>query len=263
MEFSELFNWGKSLNIKHIKIWHKIMVIPLQSLKRKSSSSIVFLVLQPLKWLKSKSTQDQVGGRDTYTSHRLLSEQTQLVIPIEQKMPKILWETYIYQVGQDNMLYGPIHSMYLHSLNIESKLEYGRHQTLWYSQKFEYWSKGRKLKQCIAMSVFLRRLNGVTEKLDCPWLLGRWDCIIGAKRCQESLLEVGEERIQGNFFLSSKQVHNRYVYISDMVNTEAASRCQKLLFSLSKARLRESENKCNKCKKFPPYYYYNLNTRKS
>ena len=109
---------------------------------------------QPLKWLKSKSTCDQVGGRDTCISHGLLSEQTQIVIPVEQKMTKILWETYIYQVGQDNMLYGPIHSMYLHSLNIESKLEYGQHQTLWCSQKFEYWGKGRKFKQCIAMSVF-------------------------------------------------------------------------------------------------------------
>ena len=128
-------------------------------------------------------------------------------------MPKILWETYIYQVGQDNMLYGPIHSMYLHSLNIESKLEYGRHQTLWCSQKFEYWGKGRKVETMHCNVSILRRLNGVTEKLDCPWLLGRRDCIIGAKMCQESLLEVGEERIQGNFFLSSKQVHNRYIYL--------------------------------------------------
>ena len=60
----------------------------------------------------------------------------------------------------------------------------------------------------------LRRLNGVTEKLDCPWLLGRRDCIIGAKRCQESLLEVGEERIQGTFFfLQNKSTIDMYIYL--------------------------------------------------
>ena len=72
------------------------------------------------------------------------------------------------------------------------------------------------------------------------------------KKVPRILVGSWRRKNSGNFFLSSKQVHNRYVYISDMVNTEAASRCQKLLFSLSKARLRESENKCNKCKKNPP-----------
>ena len=92
----------------------------------------------------------------------------------------------------------------------------------------------------------LRRLNGVTEKLDCPWLLGRRDCIIGAKRCQESLLEVGEERIQGTFFfLQNKSTIDMYIYLIWL--TQKQPQDASLLTQQSKTqRIRK---KCNKCQK--------------
>ena len=84
------------------------------------------------------------------------------------------------------------------------------------------------------------------------------------KKVPRILVGSWRRKNSGNFFLSSKQVHNRYVYISDMVNTEAASRC----FSSHSAK-QDSENQ-KKMQQVPKkfllrdkgQYCHNTNTRK-
>ena len=133
----------------------------------------------------------------------------------------------------------------LRNLNIEAKVE-----SLNNALQCQYFEK---IERC-------DREVGLSLTSGPPRLYNR------GKKVPRILVGSWRRKNSGNFFLSSKQVHNRYVYIYDMVNTEAALRCQKLLFSLSKARLRESEKKCNKCKKFllrdEGQYCHNTNTRK-
>ena len=72
-----------------------------------------------------------------------------------------------------------------------------------YQQYFEYCSRNQQNLWYHPVSQncwqFLGRVRDVTEKLDCRWLLGREDCIIGAKRRQEALLELDQEKFKKDF----------------------------------------------------------------